>query len=87
MFGTNSRIYTSNVYRINIETLFTECLFDSSKLLENASFRMQEELSIQYPDDFLMGRYRQDIILHERNIFVFGGGKSDGDSFPLSKVF
>jgi len=33
-----------------------------------------------------MGRYRQDIILHERNIFVFGGGKSDGDSFPLSKL-
>ena len=40
MFGTNSRQYVSNVYRINIETLVSECLFNSKKILENANLNL-----------------------------------------------
>ena len=86
MFGTNSRQFVSNVYRINIETLVSECLFNSIELLENANFRETIELNRLYPDDFLSGRFRQEVILFEKNVFVFGGGKKEGDSLPLNKV-
>lgn len=86
LFGTNSRIYTSNVYRVNIETLHCECLFNSGNLLEKASYFRQVQLSDEYPEDFLLGRYRQEVVIHDRKIYVFGGGKNNGDVFSLAKV-
>ena len=86
MFGTNAREYVSNVYRINIKTLESKKLFDSLELLDNANFTMRQELDLMYRDDFLNGRYRQEVVHYDNKIFVFGGGKSDGDSCPLDNV-
>ncbi len=74
LFGTNARVYTSNVYRINIQTLYSECLFNSVDMIENISYLTLLELNRQYPEDFLQGRYRQDVVVFNKKIIVFGGG-------------
>ena len=75
LFGTNSRVYTSNVYKINIETLHCECLFNSVDMIENVpSYHTLIELNRQYPEEFLQGRYRQDVVVFNKKIIVFGGG-------------
>ena len=86
IFGTNARIYTSSVYRINIETLKSECLFDSIQMIENASHIKRIQLDNEYPDDFLAGRYRQEVVMYNKKVYVFGGGKNNGDAFNLKKV-
>ena len=83
LFGTNSREYCSNVYRVNIKTLESKKLFDSVELLENANFTRQLELDELYPDEFLSGRYRQEVVHYENKLYTFGGGKIDGDSYSL----
>jgi hypothetical protein len=56
MFGTSSREYCSNVYKINIATLESEKLFDSLQILEENYFN-EDGLNDQYPNQFLHGRY------------------------------
>jgi hypothetical protein len=86
LFGTNVREYFSNVYRINLNKLESVKLFDSIKLLDNANMTQLEMLKKEYPDDFLYGRYRQECVYYENKIYAFGGGKNDGDAYPLEKV-
>ncbi len=86
IFGTNAMIYCSNVYKININTLESFKLFDSVEMREKASYIEFVHLQTEYPDDFLAGRYRQEVALYESKIYVFGGGKIDGMCFPLQKV-
>jgi hypothetical protein len=86
LFGTDARTYCSNVYRVNIRTLESKKLFDSIELLHKANFTRQIELNQMYPDEFLLGRYRQEVVHYKGKFYVFGGGKIDGDSYPLDKV-
>jgi hypothetical protein len=86
LFGTDSRTYCSNVYRINIKTLVSKKLFDSIDLLARANFTTLTQLDQEYPDEFLLGRYRQEVVHYKGKLYVFGGGKIDGDSFPLDNV-
>jgi hypothetical protein len=88
MFGTNARNYFCNVYRINIRTLVSKKLFDSIELTANANFTAaRTQLDEVYPDEFLLGRYRQETVVYNNKIYVFGGGKLDGDSFPMDRVY
>ena len=60
---------------INIETLHCECLFNSVDMIENVpSYHTLIELNRQYPEEFLQGRYRQDVVVFNKKIIVFGGG-------------
>ena len=86
LFGTNSQEYYSNVYKIDIRTLQSEKLFDSIQLKDSANFSTLRQLDIDYPNNFLAGRYRQEVIIHEDKIYVFGGGNSDGDAYNLIEV-
>ena len=86
LFGTTSRKYCSNVYKINIKTLESILLFDSLELIETANYTSYLTLQTEYPDDFLVGRYRQEVVLYKFKIYVFGGGKFDGDSFSFFQV-
>ena len=81
LFGNNGLTventveYTSNVYRINIETLHCECVFNSADMIKNVSSHHELiELNRQYPEEFLQGRYRQDVVVFNKKIIVFGGG-------------
>ena len=86
LFGTNASIYCSNVYKINIHTLESFKLFDSVEIREKAGYIELMHLQAEYPDDFLMGRYRQEVAFYNSKIYVFGGGKIDGMCYPLQKV-
>ncbi|CAF0839649.1 unnamed protein product [Brachionus calyciflorus] len=86
LFGTNAVQYCSNVYRVNIKTLESEKLFDSIELVENSNFRELENLNDIYPNDFLYGRYRQEVIHFENKLYTFGGGKIDGDAHSLDTL-
>jgi hypothetical protein len=87
LFGTNSRIYCSNVYKINMKTLECKKLFDSVELI-NKSMNYTDTLALnnEYPNDFLIGRYRQEVLHHDGKIYAFGGGKNDGDSCSMELV-
>lgn len=89
LFGTNARVYCSNVYRIDLRTLETTTLFDSISLVENANFIEMEQLSAAYPNEFLFGRYRQEVVHHDHKLYALGGGKIDGDAygFDILPVF
>ena len=86
LFGTNAREYISNVYRINLNKLESVKLFDSTELLENANMTQLEMLKNEYPDDFLYGRDRQECVYYDNKIYAFGGGKFNGDAYPIEKV-
>ena len=86
MFGTNSNDYFSNVYKVDAKTLESKCLLDSARLNETTNIREREILNTTYPNAFLAGRYRQEIILYNDKIFVFGGGDGEGDSSSLDIV-
>jgi hypothetical protein len=86
MCGTDSQMYCTNVYRIDITTLESRQLFDSIELIQNSSYIETLNLQQQYPDDFLAGRYRQEAVVYNEKIYILGGGKFDGDCFPLNKV-
>lgn len=87
LFGTNSHIYCSNVYRINIKTLEVKTLFDSISLLENANFIELNQLEQTYPNDFLRGSYRQEVVHYKNKLYTFGGGKIDGGAHGFQNVF
>ncbi|RNA40279.1 kelch domain-containing 10 -like protein [Brachionus plicatilis] len=80
LFGTNAVQYCSNVYRVNIKTLESVKLFDSIELIENATVADTHRLNQLYPNDFLTGRYRQEVVYYENKLYTFGGGKIDGDA-------
>ena len=86
LFGTNARVYCSNVYRIDLRTLETATLFDSISLVENANFIEMEQLSAAYPNEFLFGRYRQEVVHHDHKLYALGGGKIDGDAYGFDIV-
>lgn len=86
LFGTNAVQYCSNVYRINIKTLESVKLFDSIELVENATVADMHRLNQLYPDDFLTGRYRQEVVYYENKLYTFGGGKIDGDAHSFENV-
>lgn len=86
LFGTNAREYCSNVYRIDMRTLEIVTLFDSISLIENANFIEMEQLNAAYPNDFLFGRYRQEVVHYDNKLFAFGGGKIDGDAYGFDSV-
>jgi hypothetical protein len=76
LFGTNARIYCANVYKINLKTLQSTKLFDSISLNESVqNFTQLSELNAKYPNDFLGGRYRQEVIFFKNKFYTFGGGK------------
>lgn len=87
MCGTDAQQYCTNVYRIDITKLESVKLFDSIELFQNSSYIETQHLMQQYPDDFLAGRYRQEAVVYNEKIYLFGGGKFDGDCFPLNKVW
>lgn len=86
MCGTDAQQYCTNVYRIDIAKLESCKLFDSIELVQNSSYIETQHLMQQYPDDFLAGRYRQEAVVYNEKIYLLGGGKFDGDCFPLNKV-
>lgn len=86
LFGTNAREYCSNVYRIDLRTLECRTLFDSISLLENANFIEMTQLAEAYPNEFLFGRYRQEVVHYDRKLYAFGGGKIDGDAYGFENV-
>jgi hypothetical protein len=57
LFGTTGHAYHSNVYKINLKTLESVKLFDSDELKQTESFIQQQELEVQYPNNFLNGRH------------------------------
>lgn len=86
LFGTNSHDYFSNVYRVDVKTLESKCLLDSVRLNETSNIREREHLNSAYPNGFLTGRYRQEIVLYSDKIYVFGGGDREGDASSLDIV-
>ena len=86
LFGTDAREYCSNVYRISLKTLESNKLFDSLEIIDRATFIEMERLDQEYPNDFLDGRYRQEVVHYENKLYALGGGKRDGDSCPLDLV-
>jgi hypothetical protein len=72
-----------------LKTLESKKLFDSLELNDKAesSFLMRRQLELAYPNDFLEGRYRQEVVHYKNKAFAFGGGKRDGDSYPLDLVW
>lgn len=86
LFGTNAVHYCSNVYRVNIKTLESVKLFDSIDLIENSSFSQLNKLNQLYPNGFLYGRYRQEVIHYDNKMYTFGGGKIDGDAHPFDNL-
>lgn len=88
LFGTDSHQYCTNVYRINLKTLESSTLFDSLKLIDNASnFTQLNELNERYPNNFLDGRYRQEVIHYKNKLYAFGGGAFTGEAYILSEVY
>ncbi|CAF0943586.1 unnamed protein product [Didymodactylos carnosus] len=69
--GTNSLQYNSDVYQINLSTM-------ESKKIGHTFDEIEE------PSD--AGRYRQEVVLHNDKIFVFGGGGISGISFSLKLI-
>ena len=49
-------------------------------------FSLQNELSVKYPNEFLDGRYRQEVIFYKNKFYAFGGGNIDGDAYNLDQV-
>lgn len=45
-----------------------------------------EQLAEAYPNEFLFGRYRQEVVHHDRKLYAFGGGKIDGDAYGFENV-
>lgn len=45
-----------------------------------------EQLAEQYPNDFLFGRYRQEVTHFDGKLYAFGGGKIDGDAYGFDSV-
>jgi hypothetical protein len=86
LFGTTSRTYVCNIYKINLKTLESEKLFDSLELTRTESFRELETLNRDYPNDFLKGLYRQEVIHYKNKFYVFGGGNSEGMAYPFDTV-
>ena len=87
LFGTDARQYCSNVYRISLKTLESYKLFDSIELKESVSnFSMQRELELKYPNEFLEGRYRQEVIFCKNKFYTFGGGNFEGNAYKLDEV-
>lgn len=64
----------------------SEKLFDSIELIENATVADMHRLNQLYPNDFLNGRYRQEVVYYENKLYTFGGGKIDGDAHSLENV-
>jgi hypothetical protein len=62
-------------------------LFDSTELIHHASFRELEALNQEYPNDFLKGLYRQEVVHYKNKFYVFGGGNSEGMAYPFDTVF
>ena len=87
LFGTNARVYCSNVYKICLKTLVCTKMFDSVQLRESATnFSMQHDLNAKYPNNFLSGRYRQEVVYYQNKFYTFGGGNIEGDAYPLDEV-
>jgi hypothetical protein len=87
LFGTNSQIYCSNVYKINMKTFECKKLFDSIELInKTTNFSSIVALNNEYPNEFLSGRYRQEVVHYKGKIYAFGGGIKDGDSCSMELV-
>lgn len=87
LFGTNSHQYCTNVYKINLKSLESSKLFDSIELRDNVSnFTQLNELNQKYPNNFLDGRYRQEVIYYKNKLYAFGGGSITGEAYVLSEV-
>lgn len=84
MFGTNGAQYNCNVYRVNLKSFESERLFDSLRLIEDARFYQTALAAEQYPDDFLLGRYRQEVVFYAGKIYAFGGGNHTGECMSLA---
>ena len=69
-----------------MRTLELTTLFDSISLVENSTFFEMEQLAEQYPNDFLFGRYRQEVTHYDGKLYAFGGGKIDGDAYGFDSV-
>ena len=61
LFGTSSSVFCCNVYKINLSTLESVKLFDSTQLLYEANFIELQNLELEYPNDFLSGRYLKNV--------------------------
>lgn len=58
LFGTKSSAeFSSNVYQVNLNTLESKHVFNSTNLLNTGNFIQQQQIAQQYPDSFLTGRY------------------------------
>ncbi len=87
LFGTNARIYCSNVYKINLKTLESTKLFDSVALSDSVmNFTMISELNARYPNQFLDGRYRQEVVFYKNKFYTFGGGKENKINLIVTKI-
>ena len=70
-----------------MKTLITEKLLDSVELIsQNDSFFALQALNEQYPNDFLKGLYRQEVIHYNNKFYVFGGGNIEGTAYPFDLV-
>ncbi len=51
-------------------------MFDSVALGDSVmNFTMISELNARYPNQFLDGRYRQEVVFYKNKFYTFGGGK------------
>jgi hypothetical protein len=86
LYGTNAREYCSNVYEISLKTLECVKLFDSIELLAKANFSESVALHQLYPEEFLLGRYRQEVVHYSSKLYTFGGGKIDADAYAFENL-
>ena len=62
-------------------------MFDSISLKESVTnFMMMNELNAKYPNNFLEGRYRQEVVYYKNKFYTFGGGNIEGDAYKLDEV-
>ncbi len=87
LFGTTSRTYVCNIYKINLKTLKSEKLFDSVQMTENESYYGLMALNEEYPNEFLKGLYRQEVVHYKNKFYVFGGGNAEGNAYPFDLVY
>ena len=55
-------------------------------MLDNANIFELNQLEEAYPNEFLHGRYRQEVVHYNKKLYTFGGGKIDGDSHGFQIV-
>jgi len=50
------------------------------------NFTMISELNARYPNQFLDGRYRQEVVFYKNKFYTFGGGKEKKINLIVTKI-